>query len=225
MRRASEHVGDEARDCHARQGVPRSADGVLPGHQLQLVAGGDGFDLLISELEHEDRSPLVLAAELEERAVADVAASGDGHGVDQLVRLLDGLADGGVQLGLALVDKAAGQLVVVAVADQVEPVRLEHHDLEVAVRRLVVADDERAAAVVLVEQPLIPGPAGDHADLELTELAVHHDVVTVVAVRPAGDGVGGVVVEHGLYEQRVVHDTSFLKVRAFRLSTGQQWMS
>lgn len=213
-------VRDEAGDGHAGQGVPRGADGVLPGHELQLVAGDDGVDLLGGELEREHRSALVLTVELEERSVADVAASLHGLGVGQLVGLLDRLADAGCQLGgVVLVDEAAGQLVVVVVSDQVEAVGLQHHDPEprggrpvTAVGEVLVvprlsgpADDERAAAVVLVEQPLVPGLARNHADLELAELAVHHDVVTVVLVGPAG-GVGrGVVIEHGLNEQTVCH--------------------
>jgi hypothetical protein len=206
----SERFGDEARDGHARQGIPRGADGVLPGHHLELVARADGLDLLIRELEHEDRSPLVLTVELEERPVPHETTSGDGLGVRQLTGLLQTLADGGDQLGLVAVDEAARQLVVVAIADQVEPGRLQHHDLELVAQVVEpVADDERAATAVLVEQPLVPGLAGNLADLELTVIRVREHVVTAVDVLPAGDGVLGIVVEHGLGETGVVHDTSF----------------
>lgn len=72
----SDEVCHESCDCHAGQSVPRGADGVLPGHQRQVVAVVDGCDLPVGELECEDRSPLVLAVELEERPVSDVATSG-----------------------------------------------------------------------------------------------------------------------------------------------------
>ncbi len=203
-----QRVSDEPSDSHARKGVPRGADGLLPGHERQLVAVVNVGDLLVRELEREDRSPLVLTVELEERAVAHVATSGDGAGVGQLVCLLDGLTDRSKQFGLAVVDEATGQLVVVCVADQVESGRLEHHDLELACLS-DVADDKRSATAVLVEQPLVPGLFRNHTDLEQAEPTVEETVVPFVAVNPARRNVGGVVSQRGL-QCDVVHDITSL---------------
>ncbi|GEM_PF-2544733 len=64
-----------------------------------------------------------------------------------------------------------------------------------------------------MEQPLVPGLARDHADLELAEAGVHHDVVALAGVRPAGGGVSGVVVEHGRDEQVVGHGKELQSIR------------
>lgn len=194
----SAKLSNESSDGHAGQRVTCDLDGILPTHHVDFVRDVGDVRLLGRELEGEDMRALVLVVEREERTVADVATTGDRSGEGQLVGLLEELADTGVEVGLPVVQEATRQLVVLASAEQVEPVRHEHHDLvEHAALVGRVADDEAAATAILVEQPLVPGLARDDADLEDSELAVHHEVMSIVRVHPSRGLAGGIVVEQG----------------------------